>query len=96
MVNKYKETFTKVSKDTDVPTYLTAEDLEKNTTSWSTDVWALGSILLEIVMGCPLWIPHTNDKVPSSLRLACGTIIDSNGLLGCPPSKRTYITICNK
>ena len=96
LVNKYKETFTKLSKDIDKPTYLTTQDLVKNTTSWSTDVWALGSILLEIVMGCPLWIPLTSDNEPSSLRLACGDIVDSNGLLGCLPEERTYSAISNK
>ena len=32
------------------------EDLIGNSNSWSLDVWSLGTILLEIISGFPVWM----------------------------------------
>ena len=35
---------------------LTAEELVNNSEAWSLDVWSLGTILLELVSGFPVWM----------------------------------------
>jgi len=53
------------------------EDLMACLHPWSFDVWSLGSILLEILTGCPLWL-----SLKSRMITAQGKSIMGTGLFG--------------
>lgn len=64
--------------------------LHLKTKCWSTDVWSLGTILLEIVTGVPIWIHHH-----SHVRLATGNMIEAKGLLGLKSEDRDWCKIAD-
>ena len=49
------------------------EDLMMCMKPWSFDVWSLGTILLEICTGCPLWLSLKSRMVTSSGKSIVGT-----------------------
>ena len=56
-----------------------SDELIRNTNPWSTDVWSLGVMVLEIVNGFPIWL-----STDTKLRLSTGNFVFGHGLFNVP------------
>jgi len=66
-------------------------NIEGKLWQWSIDVWSLGVILLEVVMGYPIWMSYKGRIINNHTKMSSSVMLGLFGVSGREPRKISKI-----